>query len=64
MRDLLDEQHEVMAWVCLALAVGGRVGDYLDQWPTVTLVATSLVTMLGSKYYAGVKISKDGVEIE
>ena len=60
---LFDEQHEVMAWIVLALAVAGRASELLDQWPAVSLCMTSLVTMLGSAYYSGIKVGPQGVEV-
>jgi predicted histidine transporter YuiF (NhaC family) len=62
--NLFDEQHEVMAWIVLVLAVAGRWTEMLDQWPTVAMCCTSLVTMLGSKYYAGLKVSPQGIEVD
>ena len=64
LRELFDEQHEVMAWIVMVLATIGRSTEHLDQWPTVALVCTSLITMLGASYYAGVKVSKDGIEVK
>lgn len=64
LRELFDEQHEVMAWIVLVLATLGRSTGHLDQWPTVAMVCTSLVTMLGANYYSGLKVGKDGVEVK
>ena len=41
-----------------------RVTDHLDQWPAVSLVALALITMLGAKYYAGVKLGPQGMEVQ
>lgn len=62
--DLFDEHHEVAAWLVLGTAVALLVTGRLDQWPFVALVATSLVTLLGSKYFGGVKVGPSGIEVQ
>jgi hypothetical protein len=63
LKDLFDEHNEIAAWLVLltaiVLLVLGRVGELTF----VSMLAMSLVTLLGSKYYKGVKVSKDGFEI-
>jgi hypothetical protein len=61
--DLFDEQHEVAAWLVLATSIALLVTGRLDQWPFVALVATSLVTLLGSQYFRGVRVGPQGIEV-
>lgn len=62
--DLFDEHHEIAAWVVLVTAIGLRVADRLDQWPFVAMVCAGLVTLLGSAYFAGVKVGPSGIEVD
>lgn len=61
--DLFDEKHEVAAWLVMLASVIMRWLDKLDQWPFVALVATALVTLLGSSYFRGVRVGPQGIEV-
>jgi len=62
--NLFDEQHEIMAWITLAFALGGIATDRLEDWPGIVLVALSLVTMLGSAYFKGISIGPGGLDVK
>jgi hypothetical protein len=62
--ELVDEKAEIAGWIVLLLAVGGRWFDRLDQWPAVSLVGLSLVTMLGAQYFRGVKVGPTGIGVD
>lgn len=61
--ELFDEHNEVAAWIVLFTNVGLLLTEKLDQWPFVVGVGLSLVTLLGSKYFSGIKVSAEGLEI-
>lgn len=61
--DLLDEKSEVAGWVVLIYSFVSLPLGWLEQWPGVVTIGLSLVTLLGSQYYKGVRLSKDGLEI-
>ena len=61
--ELFDEHNEVAAWLVLFSMVGLLLSGKLDQWPFITGVGLSLVTLLGSKYFGGIKVSTDGIEV-
>lgn len=63
-KELFDDQHEIMAWVVLALSVAGVATDRLDDWPGVCMAGLALITMLGSAYYKGIKIGPGGLDVE
>lgn len=63
-RNLFDEQHEIMAWITLLGAGLGVAFDRLEDWPGVALIGLALVTMLGSARYKGVKVGPGGVDVE
>lgn len=60
---LFDDQHEIMAWLVLALAVAGVATGTLESWPGVGLAGLSLITMLGAAYYKGVKLGPGGLDV-
>lgn len=62
-KDLFDEQSEVMAWVVLVLGVALLAAGYISDVVFLGMVSTSLVTMLGAARFKGLKIGSDiGVE--
>lgn len=63
-KELFDDQHEIMAWCVLVMTAVGVATDRLEDWPGVCLVALSLVTTLGSAYYKGIKIGPGGLNVE
>ena len=63
LHDLFDEKGEVAGWLILALAVLGRYFDKLEQWPTVSLVALAVVTLLGAQYFRGVEVGPGGFKV-
>lgn len=62
--ELFDEHNEIAAWLVLIGAVALLLVGKLDQWPFVALVGLGLVTLLGSKYFAGVRVGPGGVEVD
>lgn len=62
--ELFDERHEVAAWLVMLTAIVLLVTERLDQWPFVALIATSLVTLLGSQYFRGVRVGPSGIEVD
>lgn len=62
--ELFDEHNEIAAWLVLITAVVLLLLGKLEQWPFVALVGLGLVTLLGSKYFAGVRVGPSGVEVE
>lgn len=63
LRQLFDEQAEIMAWVVLALAVAGRLFDKLDDGWSVAMVGMSLVTMLGVSRFRGLSVGPSGFTV-
>lgn len=62
-KDLFDEQSEVMAWTTLVLGTGLLAGGLISDTIFLGMVTTSLVTMLGASHFKGLKAGAD-VEVD
>jgi hypothetical protein len=62
--ELFDEHNEIAAWLILFSMVGLLLSGKIDQWPFLVGIGIGLVTLLGARYFAGIKISKEGLEVK
>jgi hypothetical protein len=53
--DLVDERHEVLAWVLLALDTGLLVGKFIDGTVWLGGAFLAVVTMLGVRRFKGLR---------
>jgi len=61
--DLFDTKSEILGWIftiALLVALFGRF-EIGDNW--VTAMVATLVTMLGTEYFHGVRVSPGSIEI-
>lgn len=59
-----DPRQEIAYLVTLGVATALRVMDKLGDWPYVALMGVALVTLLGTAYFAGLKVGRDGFEVK
>lgn len=62
-RELVDETHEFAAWVVLLAAFIMLATGLIGELTLVAMVWSSLITLLGTKYFSGLKVGKDGIEV-
>lgn len=62
-KELIDEHHELAAIALFVLGVLLILFNQVGELAFLSMLFFSLITWLGPKYYYGVKLTKDGLEI-
>jgi hypothetical protein len=63
LKQFFNSKADIMAWVVLTIAIGGRVSESLGDWPFVAMVGLCLVTMLGTQHFEGVEAGPGGWKV-
>ena len=62
-RKLIDERGEAYAYLVLLTAVTLRGVERISETALLIMVVTGALTMMGTRWFSGITVSKDGLTI-